>query len=141
MARMPASFRRLYHLAISMCGASPACFSPRAKADLCFCNLYPRHWGKMGWHSDRDESKTSLERGDPVVSLSVGDAAEFTLFIPEELDAIDPSLYMGNVSGEKGSKVAARVSKSGGIAGYFGLRGAAGQSAAASARSGNASSA
>jgi alkylated DNA repair dioxygenase AlkB len=31
----------------------------------------------MGLHQDKDESPTSLERGVPVVSLSVGDTARF----------------------------------------------------------------
>jgi len=100
-APIPGSFSHLYREALRMCGASARCYSPRARADLCFCNLYPRHWGKMGWHSDADESKVSLSRGDPVVSLSVGDACEFGLFIPRELDDVGYSLYRGLGAGSE----------------------------------------
>jgi alkylated DNA repair dioxygenase AlkB len=31
----------------------------------------------MGLHQDKDESRESLERGAPVVSLSIGDSARF----------------------------------------------------------------
>lgn len=46
--------------------------------DICLVNLYPES-AKLGLHQDRDESPESLAAGIPVVSLSVGDTAEFLL--------------------------------------------------------------
>jgi len=45
--------------------------------DVCLCNWYPPAGGKLGLHQDRSEGQESLKRGAPVVSISVGDAAEF----------------------------------------------------------------
>jgi DNA alkylation damage repair protein AlkB len=44
--------------------------------DICLINWYGAD-GRMGLHQDKDESPTSLEKGVPVVSLSVGDTARF----------------------------------------------------------------
>ena len=44
--------------------------------DLCIVNWY-RESSKMGLHQDKDESATSLADGLPVVSLSIGDSAQF----------------------------------------------------------------
>jgi DNA alkylation damage repair protein AlkB len=44
--------------------------------DICLINWYGAD-GRMGLHQDKDESPGSLERGVPVVSLSVGDTARF----------------------------------------------------------------
>jgi DNA alkylation damage repair protein AlkB len=44
--------------------------------DLCIVNWYgPK--SRMGLHQDKDESAESLAAGLPVVSLSIGDAAQF----------------------------------------------------------------
>lgn len=50
---------------------------PDFRPDVCLCNFYPPGKGKLGMHQDRDESQESLTAGAPVVSLSVGDTAEF----------------------------------------------------------------
>ena len=47
-------------------------FSP----DLCIVNWYSAK-SRMGLHQDKDESPQSLASGLPVVSLSIGDAAQF----------------------------------------------------------------
>jgi DNA alkylation damage repair protein AlkB len=45
-------------------------------ADLCILNYYGED-GRMGTHQDKDESEPSLTAGVPVVSISVGDTAQF----------------------------------------------------------------
>jgi DNA alkylation damage repair protein AlkB len=45
-------------------------------ADLCILNLYGRD-GRMGLHQDKDESERSIAAGLPVVSISLGDTAQF----------------------------------------------------------------
>jgi DNA oxidative demethylase len=44
--------------------------------DLCILNYYDAE-GRMGLHQDKDESVRSLEAGLPVVSVSLGDTAQF----------------------------------------------------------------
>jgi DNA alkylation damage repair protein AlkB len=44
--------------------------------DLCIVNWY-RDSSRMGLHQDKDESPESLAQGLPVVSLSIGDTAQF----------------------------------------------------------------
>ena len=46
------------------------------EADLCILNYYGAD-GRMGTHQDKDESGPSLAAGVPVVSISVGDTAQF----------------------------------------------------------------
>ncbi|XP_030925447.1 uncharacterized protein LOC115952417 [Quercus lobata] len=49
---------------------------PSMSPNICIVNFYTTH-GRLGHHQDRDESRESLLKGLPVVSLSVGDSAEF----------------------------------------------------------------
>src|SRR5438067_1676402 len=44
--------------------------------DLCILNFYGDD-GRMGLHQDKDESAASIEKGLPVVSISLGDTARF----------------------------------------------------------------
>jgi alkylated DNA repair protein (DNA oxidative demethylase) len=44
--------------------------------DLCILNYYNAE-GRMGLHQDKDEGKRSIEAGIPVVSVSLGDTAQF----------------------------------------------------------------
>jgi alkylated DNA repair protein (DNA oxidative demethylase) len=44
--------------------------------DICLINWYAGD-GRMGLHQDKDESRTSIEAGAPVVSISLGDTARF----------------------------------------------------------------
>jgi alkylated DNA repair protein (DNA oxidative demethylase) len=44
--------------------------------DICLINWYGPE-GRMGLHQDKDESRSSLEAGLPVVSISLGDTARF----------------------------------------------------------------
>ena len=46
------------------------------EADLCILNCYGED-GRMGTHQDKDESEPSLAAGVPVVSISLGDTAQF----------------------------------------------------------------
>jgi DNA alkylation damage repair protein AlkB len=46
------------------------------RPDICLINFYGPD-GRMGLHQDKDESPTSIERGHPVVSISIGDTARF----------------------------------------------------------------
>ena len=48
----------------------------QVKPDLCIVNWY-RDSSRMGLHQDKDESPESLAEGLPVVSLSIGDTAQF----------------------------------------------------------------
>jgi DNA alkylation damage repair protein AlkB len=47
-----------------------------ATPDICLINWYGGD-GRMGLHQDKDESRASIERGAPIVSLSIGDTARF----------------------------------------------------------------
>ncbi|CAL1378499.1 unnamed protein product [Linum trigynum] len=49
---------------------------PGMTPDICIVNFYAAN-GRLGLHQDRDESRESLDRGLPVVSISIGDSAEF----------------------------------------------------------------
>jgi DNA alkylation damage repair protein AlkB len=46
------------------------------RPDICLINFYGDD-GRMGLHQDKDESRSSIEAGHPVVSLSIGDTARF----------------------------------------------------------------
>ncbi|XP_076960533.1 DNA N(6)-methyladenine demethylase ALKBH1C-like [Bidens hawaiensis] len=50
---------------------------PSMCPDICIVNFYPPVYGRLGLHQDCDESNDSLRRGLPVVSISIGDTAEF----------------------------------------------------------------
>ena len=50
---------------------------PPAQFDICLANYYKPGSGRLGMHQDKSESRDSLRRGVPVVSLSIGDAADF----------------------------------------------------------------
>ncbi|XP_021655155.2 uncharacterized protein LOC110646118 isoform X2 [Hevea brasiliensis] len=49
---------------------------PVISPNICIVNFYTTS-GRLGLHQDRDESTESLRKGLPVVSISVGDSAEF----------------------------------------------------------------
>ncbi|KAL8138636.1 hypothetical protein V2J09_004637, partial [Rumex salicifolius] len=49
---------------------------PSMTPDICLVNFYTIS-GRLGLHQDRDESKESLHKQLPVVSISIGDSAEF----------------------------------------------------------------
>jgi DNA oxidative demethylase len=44
--------------------------------DIAIINWYGPE-GRMGLHQDKDESRASIEAGNPVVSISIGDTARF----------------------------------------------------------------
>jgi DNA alkylation damage repair protein AlkB len=46
------------------------------RPDVCLINFYGSD-GRMGLHQDKDESPSSIDAGQPVVSLSIGDTARF----------------------------------------------------------------
>jgi alkylated DNA repair protein (DNA oxidative demethylase) len=48
------------------------------RPELCIMNFYSSA-SKMGVHQDKDESRKSIERGAPIVSVSLGDAARFVV--------------------------------------------------------------
>ncbi|KAI7754794.1 hypothetical protein M8C21_018793 [Ambrosia artemisiifolia] len=50
---------------------------PSMHPDICLVNFYSPIYGRLGLHQDSDESSDSLQRGSPVVSISIGDSAEF----------------------------------------------------------------
>ncbi|MCL7033663.1 hypothetical protein MKW94_016114 [Papaver nudicaule] len=49
---------------------------PSMQPDICIVNFYART-DNLGLHQDKDESKESLDKGLPVVSISIGDSANF----------------------------------------------------------------
>ena len=60
--------------AIAARAATDAGFS--MKPDLCIVNWY-HDSSRMGLHQDKDESARSLAEGLPIISLSIGDVAQF----------------------------------------------------------------
>ncbi|KAG6420975.1 hypothetical protein SASPL_117521 [Salvia splendens] len=49
---------------------------PKMSPDVCIVNFYTSS-GRLGLHQDRDETRESLDKRLPVVSISIGDSAEF----------------------------------------------------------------
>lgn len=47
------------------------------KPEILICNFYSTAVGRLGVHQDRDESPSSLKHGMPILSLSIGDDADF----------------------------------------------------------------
>jgi DNA alkylation damage repair protein AlkB len=66
---LPPSFEALARRAAAAAGMA-------LDADLCILNYY-QTGGRMGLHQDKDESPRSLAAGLPVVSVSLGDTAQF----------------------------------------------------------------
>jgi DNA alkylation damage repair protein AlkB len=48
------------------------------RPDLCIMNFYSAG-SRMGVHQDKDERRETIERGVPIVSVSLGDAARFVV--------------------------------------------------------------
>lgn len=69
VAPVPADFVALASRIASTAGYT---FTP----DLCLINWYGPE-GRMGLHQDKDESPASIDAGEPVVSISIGDTARF----------------------------------------------------------------
>jgi alkylated DNA repair protein (DNA oxidative demethylase) len=63
----------LAHLAQQIARDAGFPFAP----DICIVNWYHRASSKMGQHQDKDESEESIAEGAPVVSISLGDTAQF----------------------------------------------------------------
>ncbi|GMI72362.1 hypothetical protein HRI_000905500 [Hibiscus trionum] len=61
---------------------------PRMSPNICIVNFYSAS-GRLGLHQDKDESPGSLRKGLPVVSFSVGDAAEFLYGDEREVEKAD----------------------------------------------------
>ncbi|GJS06960.1 oxoglutarate/iron-dependent dioxygenase [Tanacetum coccineum] len=49
---------------------------PLMQPDICIVNFYETA-DRLGLHQDHDESADSLDKGLPVVSISIGDSAQF----------------------------------------------------------------
>ena len=64
-----------------------ASFTP----DICLINFYGDQ-GRMGLHQDKDESRASIDAGQPVVSISLGDTARFLFGGLKRRDPVDPIL-------------------------------------------------
>jgi len=61
------------------------------KPDLCIVNWYGDS-SKMGLHQDKDESPESVAQGLPVISLSIGDSAQFLFGGLRRRDPVDKIL-------------------------------------------------
>jgi DNA alkylation damage repair protein AlkB len=57
--------------------------------DLCIMNFYSAE-SRMGVHQDKDESPESIERGAPIVSVSIGEAARFVVGGLTRKDRLQP---------------------------------------------------
>ena len=68
---IPPAFRTLAETAAARAGF-------RMNPDLCIMNFYSAE-SRMGVHQDKDESPESIERGAPIVSISIGEAARFVV--------------------------------------------------------------
>ncbi|KAE8662763.1 2-oxoglutarate-dependent dioxygenase family protein isoform 2 [Hibiscus syriacus] len=64
---------------------NPEDILPSMSPNVCIVNFYSIY-GRLGLHQDRDESRESIRRGLPVVSLSIGDSAEFLYGDGREID-------------------------------------------------------
>ena len=58
------------------------------RPDICLINFYADE-GRMGLHQDKDESTASIETGQPVVSISLGDTARFLFGGLRRRDAVE----------------------------------------------------
>src|SRR5262245_23261836 len=68
---LPADLKRLAEQAASSVGFQLA-------PDICLINHYAEG-GRLGVHQDKDERPETIAAGIPIVSISVGDAAEFVV--------------------------------------------------------------
>ncbi|KAL6638130.1 hypothetical protein ACP70R_025702 [Stipagrostis hirtigluma subsp. patula] len=82
---IPEEFRKFVQDAIQashellkqgMKGANAVKEVPPMSPDICLVNFYGSS-GRLGLHQDKDETRTSLDEGLPVVSFSIGETAEF----------------------------------------------------------------
>ena len=74
-------------LAADAAAAAGFAFRP----DICLINFYDGD-GRMGLHQDKDESAASLEAGQPVVSISLGDTARFLFGGLKRREPVEPIL-------------------------------------------------
>jgi DNA alkylation damage repair protein AlkB len=72
---------------LATAAANKAGFAMRP--DLCIMNFYSAD-ARMGVHQDKDESRESIERGVPIVSVSLGDAARFVVGGLSRKDPVQP---------------------------------------------------
>jgi DNA alkylation damage repair protein AlkB len=79
---LPADFVRLAAGAADRAGFT-------MRPDLCIMNFYSAD-ARMGVHQDKDESRESIERGAPIVSVSLGDAARFVVGGLNRKDPVQP---------------------------------------------------
>ena len=70
---IPEAFKKIVQAATTIASEVPG-ISP----DICIVNYY-NDCGKLDLHQDKDESKSSLSQGLPVISISLGDTAEFLI--------------------------------------------------------------
>ncbi|KAL9688852.1 hypothetical protein QQ045_033277 [Rhodiola kirilowii] len=70
---------------------------PLMRPNICIVNFYNTS-GRLGLHQDKDESRESLEKRLPVVSISLGDAAEFLYGDQRDVDKAEKvALESGDV--------------------------------------------
>ena len=62
---------------------------PSFAPDICLINFYGDE-GRMGLHQDKDESRASIDAGQPVVSISLGDTARFLFGGVKRRDPVEP---------------------------------------------------
>jgi alkylated DNA repair dioxygenase AlkB len=89
LAAHPAAFERLP-------------FEAGADAFTAIMNYYPRAWGELSVHADTGEPclRATPRRLYPVVSLSIGDAANFTVYPREDGEGLGPALDIELRSGD-----------------------------------------
>ena len=79
--QLPAEFARL---ATTIAADTGFDFTP----DICIVNLYSAE-SRMGLHQDKDEGSESLQRGAPVVPLSIRDTAQFLFWGLRQSDPVE----------------------------------------------------
>jgi DNA alkylation damage repair protein AlkB len=87
---IPPGFMTIAETAAASAGYA---FSP----DICIVNFYSET-SRMGVHQDKDERPETLERGVPIVSISLGDTARFLIGGVTRKEALRPlMLHSGDV--------------------------------------------
>jgi alkylated DNA repair protein (DNA oxidative demethylase) len=76
-APIPAALAAAARDAHAACAAADASLPAFDAPDVCLVNFYDHGGDRMGLHRDDSEEASALERGSPVVSISLGASATF----------------------------------------------------------------
>lgn len=82
---IPLEFHALVQAAVGAAQSLESDPVPSLTPDLCIVNFY-ESGGRLGLHQDKDESIETINEGRPVVSISIGDDAEFLFGDQKRMD-------------------------------------------------------